>query len=319
MKEKSRYDARPLLVLFTLGLIWGSGYSIARYAMTHGVPAAGYTFWQSLGPALILGVISWKYLKFDKQHIIFYLICGLIGIAIPNTNMYFASSHLPAGLLALIVNTVPIMIYPLALISKQEKFQVLRFTGVIMAVVGIMCLILPKANISGFHEIHWLLLGLITPLCFAFFAVFINPHRPKDSNPLSLAAGMLMAATLILTPWVIATHTFYPPHWPMTLPDKIILLEIALSSLGYVLFFFLLRIAGPVYYSLVDGVVTLTGLAWGRIIFGETFHLWTIISTLLILSGILMVTLKQKKIAAEKQRGLVDDQRFRKNCHSTDI
>lgn len=285
----------PLLVLFALGLIWGSGYSIARYAMTHGVPAAGYTFWQSLGPAIILGIISWKYLKFDKQHIIFYLICGLIGIAIPNTNMYFASAHLPAGLLALIVNIVPILIYPLALMSKQEKFQIIRFMGVMIAIAGVMFLILPKSNLTGIHEIHWLLLGLITPLCFAFFAVFVNPMRPKDSNPLSLAAGMLMAATLILTPCVIATHTFYTPHWPMTLPDKIILLEIMLSSLGYVLFFFLLRIAGPVYYSLVDGVVALTGLFWGSIIFGETFHLWTVISIILILSGILMVTLKQKK------------------------
>ncbi len=283
-----------LLVLFALGLIWGSGYSIARYAMTHGVPAAGYTFWQSLGPALILGAISWKYLKFDKQHIIFYLICGLIGIAIPNTNMYFASGHLPAGILALIVNTVPIIIYPLALISKQEKFQPLRLVGVLIAVIGIMCLILPKASITGLHEIHWLLLGLITPLCFAFFALFINPHRPKDSNPLSLAAGMLMAATLILTPCVIFTHTFYTPHWPMTLPDKIILLEIGLSSLGYVLFFLLLRIAGPVYYSLVDGIVALTGLVWGRIIFGETFHLLTLTSTFLILFGTIIVTVKQK-------------------------
>lgn len=300
VKANSHYDTRPIVVLLALGLIWGSGYSIARYAMTHGVPAAGYTFWQSLGPALILGTISWKYLKFDKQHIIFYLICGLIGIAIPNTNMYFASAHLPAGLLALIVNTVPIMIYPLALISKQEKFQILRFVGVLIAVIGMMCLILPKANITGFHETHWLLLGLITPLCFAFFAVFINPLRPKDSNPLSLAAGMLMAATLILTPCVIATHTFYTPHWPMTLPDKIILLEIALSSLGYVLFFFLLRIAGPVYYSLVDGVVALTGLIWGRMIFDETFHFWTIISTILILSGIMIVTVRQNKIPEEK-------------------
>jgi drug/metabolite transporter (DMT)-like permease len=284
----------PLLILFLLGIIWGSGYSIARYAMTHGVSPAGYTFWQSLGPAIILSLLSWKYLKFDREHIQFYLICGLIGIALPNTNMYYASAHLPAGLLALIVNTVPIMIYPLALISKQEKFKYLRFTGVLIAIIGIMFLIFPKTGLSDIRETHWVLLGLITPFCFACFALFINPYRPKDSNPLSLAAGMLITATLFLIPWIKITHSFYMPHWPLILPDKIILLEIILSSIGYVLFFFLLRISGPVYYSLVDGVVALTGLFWGRMIFNESFHLYTIFSIIFILIGIAFVTCKPK-------------------------
>lgn len=285
---------RPIFVLFLLGTLWGVGYSIARFAMTHGVNPIGYTFWQSLGPAVILGLLSFKHLKFDLSHLKFYLICGLIGIAIPNTNMYFASAHLPAGLLALIVNTVPIMIYPMALIAHQEHFQWKRFIGVLIAIIGIMLLILPHANLPQSTQLHWLLMGLITPFCFAFFALFINPHKPKDSNPLSLAAGMLMAATLLLAPWVIATHSFYAFHFPLNIPDKIILLEIFLSSIGYVLMFYLIRIAGPVYYSLVDGIVAITGLAFGRIIFGESIHFFMLLATVLILSGIFLVNTKQK-------------------------
>jgi drug/metabolite transporter (DMT)-like permease len=283
----------PFTLLLLLGLIWGSGYTIARFAMTNGVPAAGYTFWQSLGPALILSLLSWKKLTFDKQHIIFYLICGLIGIAIPNTNMYFASAHLPAGLLAVIINIVPIIIYPLALLTKQERFYWIRFSGVLLAIAGVMLLTLPKASFPDVGSVHWVLLALITPLCFAIFALFINPKRPADSEPLSLAAGMLIAATLLLMPFVYATHSFYALHWPLNLPDKIILLEIGLSSIGYVLFFWLLRIAGPVYYSLVDGIVALTGLAWGKIIFHESFQLLTIMAISIIILGVLFVTIKQ--------------------------
>jgi drug/metabolite transporter (DMT)-like permease len=293
---------RSLGVLFLLGLIWGSGYSIARYAMINGVSPAGYTFWQSLGPALVLSVLSWKYLKFDKTHIKFYFSCGLIGIAIPNTNMYFASPHLPAGVLALIVNIVPVILYPLALIAGQEKFRWSRCIGVTIAVAGVLCLILPKSAIAGFQGIHWILMGLITPLCFAFFALFINPFRPRDSNPVSLAAGMLIAATFLLIPWVISMHAFYMPHWPLTAPDKVILIEIILSSAGYVLFFYLLRIAGPVYYSLVDGIVALTGLGWGIMIFHETFHVWTMAAIVLILSGIFLVTMNAANPPAVESR-----------------
>jgi len=294
---------RPLFILFLLGALWGIGYSIARFAMTHGVNPVGYTFWQSLGPAIILGLLSFKSLKFNLPHLKFYLICGLIGIAIPNTNMYFASAHLPAGLLALIVNTVPIMIYPLALLSHQEHFQWQRFAGVMVAVAGIMLLIVPHATLPQTHQLHWLLMGFITPFCFAFFALFVNPKKPKDSDPLSLAAGMLMAATLLLTPWIVSTHSFYAFHMPLNLPDKIILLEIILSSIGYVLLFHLIKIAGPVYYSLVDGLVALTGLAFGKILFDEKINLLTIFATFLILTGIALVNLNKRfKRDAEKYR-----------------
>lgn len=279
----------PIILLLLLGIIWGSGYSIARFAMLHGVNALGYTFWQCLGPAIILGLLSLKKLKFTKAHIQFYFFCGISGIAIPNTTMYFASAHLPAGLLALIVNIVPIIIYPLALLAKQEKFDGLRLVGVSLAIAGVLVLIAPTVALPQPQEMHWLLLALITPACFAFFAVFLNPQRPENSDPLSLAAGMLIAATLLLAPWMLHSHEFYAIHWPMNLPDKIIMLEIILSSVGYVVFFQLLKIAGPVYYSLVDGIVAITGLIWGKIIFSETFSIQIFIAVALILIGILFV------------------------------
>ncbi len=280
-------------ILFSLGITWGSGYAIARFATTHGVAPLGYTFWQSLGPAIILSVccfISRQRLSFKPRYLAFYCICGLLGIAIPNTNMYFAAAHLPASLLALIVNTVPIMIYPMALLAKQERFQLLRFTGVVMAIIGVLCLVLPNANFAQPQQARWVLLALITPFCFALFTTHINPRRPRESTPLSLAAGMMIISTLLLLPLVITTHSFYPLHWPFSLPSWLILFEMVLSSLGYVLFFWLLKISGPVYYSLVDGVVAVTGLIWGVIIFDENFNLWQGIAVILILAAIAVMT-----------------------------
>jgi drug/metabolite transporter (DMT)-like permease len=290
MKKKDFLN-QALLILIVLGLIWGSGYSIARYVMTHGVHPIGYSFWQCLGPAIILGMLSFKKLKWDSQHIKFYFICGLVGIAIPNTNMYFVSSHLPAGLLAVVVNTVPVMIYPMALLVRQEKFEPLRLLGVLSAIIGILCLVIPKTTIPHVHEIGYILMGLITPFCFAFFTLFINPHRPSDSDPLSLAAGMLVTSTLLLTPLVMTTQGFYN-FSGSHLNNGLIILEIILSSVGYVLFFKLLKIAGPVYYSLVDGVVALTGLFWGRILFKEHFELLNLLALFLIIIGIMLVNLR---------------------------
>lgn len=287
-----------VILLLALGIVWGSGYAIARFAMTHGVSPLGYTFWQSLGPAILLTLISFltrKPIKFSKPDLLFYLSCGLIGIAIPNANMYFAAPHLPSGILALIVNTVPIMIYPLALLSKQEKFHKIRLFGIILAITGVLCLVAPNAAIPEKTQAHWVLLSLITPFCFALFAVFLNPLRPPGSNPINLAAGMMALSTLMILPLVLLTHSFYWFSIPFSLTDGIVILEMILSSLGYVLFFWLLQLAGAVYYSLVDGVVAITGLIWGMIIFGERFSGWQACAVISILFAIALMTWQQKK------------------------
>lgn len=76
--------------------------------------------------------------------------------------------------------------------------------------------------------------------------------------------------------------------------DWVIVLEILLSSLGYVLFFQLIRIAGPVYYSLVDTIVVMTGLFWGRIIFDEHLNIWTTAAVIFIVFALLLVTRNQR-------------------------
>jgi len=59
-----QYLRSPLSLLILLGVLWGSGYSLARYATTHGVAPLGYAFWQSLGPALLLSL----YILFKRAY-----------------------------------------------------------------------------------------------------------------------------------------------------------------------------------------------------------------------------------------------------------
>src|SRR5579863_1337239 len=132
---------KSFILLLLLGIIWGTGYSIARYATLNGVHPLGYSFWQSLGPAIFISLLaqfSHSRLKLNTPYLRYYLICGLTGIVIPNTNMYLAAPHLPAGLLAVIVNTVPIVAYPLALAARLETFNLLRLIGVMSAILGLM-------------------------------------------------------------------------------------------------------------------------------------------------------------------------------------
>lgn len=291
---KKQFTSLALLLL--LGFIWGTGYSIARFATTNGVPPLGYSFWQALGPAILISMLSIRgtsIKQISTSHFRYYLISGLTGIVIPNTNMYFAAPHLPAGLLAVIVNTVPIIVYVLALLTRAERFQWMRFIGVLFAITGLMLIIVPQTSLPSNNLIPWVLSTLITPLSFAFCSIYISRYRPANSDSMQLAAGTLIFSSIILTPLVILSGNFYLPHLPFTSADWVILLEIILSSIGYVLFFQLLKIAGPVYYGLVDTIVAATGLFWGYALFHEMLNQWTIPAVFFILVALLMVTRQQ--------------------------
>jgi drug/metabolite transporter (DMT)-like permease len=269
-----------LLLLLALGFIWGSGYILAKYAMTHGVPPLGYAFWQAAGPALLLTLTCFfrgKNILATRTFWPYYFVCGLLGIAIPNTNMFFISSHIPAGMLAVLVNTVPLIIYPLALFAGQEHFNKWRALAILLGVAGIILIIAPQT-----HNIlsQWTLLTLISPLSFALCSIYIGACQPKTVSALQASSGMLVAATLLLLPFIVLHHDFYSLTAPYTTAKQVVLLEIALSSIGYFLFFELIRLAGPVFYSLTGCVVTLTGLFWGYIAYREipTSLQWAAIS-----------------------------------------
>lgn len=297
-----RTKITSLSLLLFLGFIWGTGYSIARFATTHGVPPLGYSFWLSLGPALLISFICSQFRPLEKNHAhtscshyIYYFICSLTGIVIPNTTMYFAAPHLPAGLLAVIVNTVPIIAYFFALAARVEVFTLTRFTGVCSAFMGLMLIILPKTSLPSPEMIPWIITVLITPLSFAFCSVYVARYRPAKADALTTSAATLIFSSIILAPLVLLSHSFYAIHFPLSLPDQVIILEIILSSIGYILFFQLIKIAGPVYYSLVDTIVSLTGLFWGYLLFHEKLNEWTGPAVLFILFALVLVSKRQHR------------------------
>ena len=68
-----------------------------------------------------------------------------------------------------------------------------------------------------------------------------------------------------------------------------------MSSLGYVIFFTLLKKAGAVYYSHVSGMVIINGLLWGYIVFGETLNTISVIAICTILLAIYIMNMSSTK------------------------
>lgn len=297
MKQFKKTPFYPLILLLCLGLTWGTSFSIARFAMGSGITPLGYLFWQTVGPACLLFLLIFFIQKrpftFKFNQLTFYVLTGLFGILLPNYFMFVSAIHGPSGILGLIVNTSPIITYILSLIFMIERFQFRRFYGVLFAFLGLYILFAPKANFAANLNSYWVFFAFLTPLFLALCTIFIVKFKPKSTNSLELACGMLIAASVIIIPLTFFRGAFHPLT-ALTIPNFIILLEIALSSLGFVLFFELLRVSGPVYYSLVSCLVALSGLGWGYLVFHETLMGTEVIAILLIVFSIYLVGNSQK-------------------------
>lgn len=287
----------PLAMLLLLGNLWGGAFSLSKLAIEGGVPPLGYAFWQSLAPGIILLTLCrlrGLRLNLTRRSLKFYVVTGLLGLSLPNILFYFVIDHIPAGVMALVVTSAPLLTYIFALMFTMEIFAWRRMIGIGFGLAGALCLVLPRASLPSADMAPWVAVAFLTPAFYAINSIFSTRQRPPDSHSLGLACGMLFGAAALQAPIVIASGNFYPLSPPFAVPDFALLGQIVVSSLAYVLFFELLRLAGPVYFSQVGYIVTLTGLVWGMIVFDEAHSNWIYLATLLVLIGIGFVNIRRK-------------------------
>lgn len=286
----------PLGMILALGSLWGLAFSFSKMAANGGVHPVAYTFWQGLGAGLLVAAIcSLRRLsiRLDRDYLRYYFTIGLIGIALPNVNLVAAIAHLPAGVMVLTIPFVPLITYLIAIGLKMERFAWLRFAGVICGLAGVALIVLPEASLPDPEAAHWFLLALATPLLYAATNVSAAYLRPPQSKSLPLAGGMLLAAAVILAPVVFAMDVLYLPELPIGEAEIGIAGQIVISSIAYLIFFEVLRLAGPVFMSFTGYIVTLTGIGWGVLIFSESHSPWVWGAALMIFTGLALVNLRR--------------------------
>lgn len=293
-----------IFLLTILGIDWASGYAIAGYCMRHGVNAYGYAFWQSFGPMLILLLVHLvaypPKIKISKAAVKYVVLSGLSGVVIPNLLIYLAASHVPSGLLTLISNISPLFVYALALLYQEEKFNVIRCSSIVAGLIGVVIIITAQRKWFRLQlGDTWGLITFLIPFGYAFCAVYVAKFRPAIGNSLNYALGMLLVATLFNTPLVYLNNGFYALHMG-DVNSWLIILEILLSTAGYVLMFVIIQMVGAVYYTLVNTTAALTGLVYGYFIFKQSYPNSICIAISLLLLALLGLSVTQKNLRHQK-------------------
>ena len=294
----------PLLLLIALGSLWGVATSVGRGVGMLGVPPLGYAFWQTLcGGLLLLPVclLLRKPVALGREHLTYYLVCGVLGSAIPTSNMFFVLNHIPAGIMAMVLATAPLLTYLLALLTRQEDFVARRALGVLLGFMGAVLIVLSRGGLSTTDASTYVVMAFLTPVMYSLTNIYASFARPADSNPYTLAVGMLVAAGLTILPAALYFGQFHPIWARLDLANILILTHIGIAGLAFVMFFTLIRIAGPVYFSQVGYIVAVAGIVTGMLIFDERHSSMVWAAVGLIFAGVALVNSSQFKLAPSRR------------------
>ncbi len=278
--------------LALLGTLWGLSFSMAKVAAAGGGAPIGIALSATgIGAVILLGVSGLRGIRLPlrRNYLGYYLMTGASGIALPSTALYAAAFHLPAGVLSMLVATSPMLTYAMALVLGMERREGRRLLGLALGLAGVALLVLPGRALAGNVDPLWLGVALVAPTFYAFNSILSARLRPADGDNIGLACGMLLGASLIMALIAVPggfTVSLLPP-WNLSHLGILILGSI--SGGAFILFFFILTRAGPVFFSQVGYIVTGTGVVWGMVLFGERHGLLVWLALAVVIVGVALV------------------------------
>jgi drug/metabolite transporter (DMT)-like permease len=280
------HAARVWIALATIYLIWGSTYLGIELTVETIPPifSAGVRFLAAA--MLMLGFTAWRRgtraLRVTRREL---ASCAVIGALLPGANavLFVAERHVPTGLSALIIGSVPLWIVLLRTVTGDRPPRA-ALVGVIVGFGGLALLVRP----SGGAPLWALLLVLSSALMWATGS-FISRRLPLPSDSLAATSFEMLAGGVILLPIGLATsHPHFSEFSGRSIFGFVYLVTVG-SLIGYTAYVWLLDNAplGRVAtYAYVNPVVA---IALGAIVLHESIT-WTIgVGAALVLACVALV------------------------------
>lgn len=286
----------PYLLITVSGLIWGATFSLALMATSEGAHPLAISAWQVVvtGAFFIVFCLLVGIPVFQFRNLRHYAVLAVIGITAPNLAYYYAAPHLSAGILSITVSTVPLLTYALMLFMHYESVIAKRVFGIVLGMVAILLLVLPDQGVEGSDANLWILLALCSAVLYTVENVYIGHGVDHLVDVRELLCGSNILAFFMQFPLAVYLGVDEPISWLVTVPGMALAGLGIGSGIAYALFFYTIKTSGAVFASQCAYIVTVSGVIWGIIIFGEEHSIWVWSSLLVLMTGLVLVTPKKQ-------------------------
>lgn len=210
---------------------------------------------------------------------------GLISLGLPFLLMPLSLRFITTSELAIYLSSVPLFVLLLAQIFLKEKITKQKWLGFIIGIFGLIILSDPYSfSIQNSNELLASLLCIIISICLASGGIVLQ-KMPKY-NPISFSAGTFFVATLLAIPVFLFSYPNSNPSLESSL--SIVFVGVVSTFLGGLCRILLVKRAGAVFTSINGYLVPLVTCSLGIIFLNETLDVNTILSFLIVITGVLI-------------------------------
>jgi drug/metabolite transporter (DMT)-like permease len=280
--------SRDLVELFVLGAIWGASFLFMRIAAPEFGAIPLITARVAIGALFLIGVLARRGgLGQLSENVPRLTFLGAINSAIPFSLFAYAVLSITAGFASVLNSTAPLFGALVAFVWLRDRPAPVRIAGLVVGFAGVLVLVWGRVGLARDGGGLAVLAGLSASVLYGIAANYVK-KRLSHVDPLVIATGSLMAATVLLMPVAFFT-------WPETPPSTIswltaILLAVFCTGIAYILYFRLLGRIGPSKALAVTYLIPAFGVLWGHLFLHEPVTASMIVGCGVILLGTTLAT-----------------------------
>ena len=285
-----------LAMLVAMGLGWGSTQPLGKIAVSSGHRQFGLIFWQLVVGVVLLGAISIlrrRRIPLTKATVAFAVLIVMIGTIIPNSAFYYSVAHLPSGIMSILISTVPLMAFPVALMLGMDRFSMGRLVGLGCGLLGVALIALPSASLPDAGMVAYLPIAMIGPLFYAFEGNYVARFGTAGMDAVQAMCLASIVGVVIMLPVAIGSGQWIDLTQPWGMPEVALIAGSVVHNLCYCAYVWLAARAGAVFAAQTSYIVTGTGVIWAMLILGERFSGWVWAALCVMLLGLFLVQPRQ--------------------------
>jgi drug/metabolite transporter (DMT)-like permease len=282
--------SRAPWLMLGITVLWGCGYPLTRYALTHGfkpLPFAAVRFALAAGVFSCIALRQERTVKVRRADLSLLLLCAFVGILLNQITVSYAFSLTSGSTVALAFGMVPVFVVVTARLLRVESIT--RYTWVACAISlsgASMVVIGQEQHLSG--SLLGVALAFSAALAIGLYSVLVrplvavySPFRLSAAVALTGEIGLLAAAlpTIVQQDW---------GHISFLAWAAFLYSSIGAYVLGNGLYLVTIRRVGASHASLYANMAPFAGTVLSVLILSERLGLIQLAGGLLILAAVLL-------------------------------
>ena len=280
----------PHLFLTLASLFWGFNAIASRLAVDEISPML-LVSGRWLGVMIILSIICRHQLSLGfqvfKSNYKWMIVMGLCGFTTFNSLYYISAHHTVAINLGIVQSTMPAFIMIISMFWLKTRINLKQVTGLLITFIGVL-IVISNGNLASLLRLKLNNGDLLLIVACIFYAIYaVGLRKRPEINDILLMTIFSYIAFLGSLPGLVIEITQYSFFFP-TFKGLIILLVIIIfpSLLAQILFMKGVKIVGPSLSGLYTNLVPLFTSVLAIIVLDESFHIYHLISLIIIFLGI---------------------------------